>query len=154
MLPRSLARTLNYIAAGSWNAIRIPSEEVEFTMTESRTGEHSVQDMSQADIDSLGTKLAGWADTLSGVERSIVQQLVERTRALTPANLAVGRLADDLTASALALIKKLNLNASPVAWVRTGPVWQQTNPQYASEYNYGEEITLIQRVNVTIRPTG
>ena len=80
-------------------------------MTESRTGEHSVQDMSQADIDSLGTKLASWADALSGVERSIAQQLVERARALTPANLAVGRLADDLTASALALIKNLNLKS-------------------------------------------
>jgi hypothetical protein len=123
-------------------------------MTESRTGEPSVQNMSQADIDSLGTKLASWADALSGVERSIAQQLVERARALTPANLAVGRLADDLTASALALIKNLNLNASPMAWVRTGPVWQQNLPQIASEYNYGDEITLIQRVNVTIKPTG
>ena len=124
-------------------------------MTESRTGEQSIQDMSQADIDSLGTKLASWADTLSGAERSIAQQLVERTRALTPANLAVRRLADDLSASALGLIKNFNLPASPVAWAQTEPTWQQRNdPQIASEYNYGEEIILIQRVNVTIKPTG
>ena len=122
-------------------------------MTESRTGEQSVQDMSQADIDSLGIKLAGWADTLSGAERAIAQQLVDRTRALTPANLAVRRLADDLSASALGLIKNLNLRASPVAWVKTEPVWERANPQIASEYNYGDEITLIQRVNVTIKPT-
>jgi hypothetical protein len=124
-------------------------------MAEPRTGESDVQNMSQADIDVLGTKLAAWTDTLSGVERAIAQQLVERTRELTPASLAVGRIADDLAASALALIKNLNLPASPIGWAQTGPVWQQRLESPVGEYNYyGDQIKLIQRVNVTIKPTG
>ena len=115
-------------------------------------GQSDFQDMSQADIDSLGSKLAAWAESLSGTERSIAQQLIERTRALTPASLAVGRIAADLSASARSLIRSLNLPTTPIAWVKTGPVWEQHNPPQLAEYNYyGDEITLIQRVDVTLK---
>ena len=42
------------------------------------------QDLSQADIDLLGSKLATWAETMSGTQRSIAQLLVEHARELTP----------------------------------------------------------------------
>jgi hypothetical protein len=132
--------------------MRLPSEEAEFTMTESHRAESDIPELSQADIDSLGSKLAAWAETLSGAERAIAQQLVERTRELTPASVAVGNIAIDLTASALALIKNLNLPASPIAWAKTGPSWQQNLPRLAAEYDYyGDQFALIQRVDVTLK---
>jgi hypothetical protein len=122
-------------------------------MTESRTAEDR-PDVSQADIDALGSKLAAWSESLSGAERAIAQQLVERARTLTPATLAVNRISADLNSATRALINKLNLPLTPVGWAQIGPVWQKANPTVAEDYNYyGDQITLIQRVDLTIRPT-
>ena len=110
------------------------------------------QDLSQADIDSLGSKLATWAETMSGTQRSIAQLLVEHARELTPGSLAVDRVAVDLGAATRSVMRDLNFLRTPVAWARADPVWNQANPRQGGEYDYyGDEYKLIQQVIVTVK---
>ena len=106
--------------------------------------ESDSQDLSQADIDAVGSKLASWADSLAGPERALAHILVERARQLTPGAVTIERIAADMDASVRSIVRDLNIARTPIAWARTEPVWNRANPRAASEYDYyGDENELI-----------
>jgi hypothetical protein len=111
--------------------------------------ESNISNLSQADIDSVGSKLASWADSLPESERSLAQLLVEHSRQLTPGNVMLRRIAADMRASAMEIVRGINLPRTPVAWAKVGPVWQRAIPRQAEYDFYGDDVELIQQVIVT-----